>query len=157
MSLETTLGSFFLNKSNSDAFEKRLLSSLNKFSESIDRFVEIQPQYQPILKSDGANFSSNVADGVIIDKSFRVPQGHRLVVEDFNVNFTTVAGTVRIVILDANDNEVTDVLRDITGSTNGTGRTVLDQGERIAIVGQSAGAGIFGVYISGFLQKMVIS
>ena len=45
------------------------------------------------------------------------------------------------------------MLRDITSSVNGTGKTVLEQGERLAVLGQSAGAGVFGIYVSGFLQK----
>jgi len=46
------------------------------------------------------------------------------------------------------------LLRDISSSTNGTGATVLEQGEKIGIVGQTAGAGIFTAYISGTLQKV---
>jgi len=153
-SVESLLAPFLLNKADGMQSESKVLSAFDNISNSLNRFVDALPQYRPVLKSAGTDSSSNVADGVIIDKSARVPTGKRLVVEDFNVNFTTVAGTIRIAILDGNDNEVTDIVRDITASVNGSGRTVLDQGERIAILGQVAGAGIFGVYFSGFLQKM---
>ena len=75
--------------------------------------------------------------------------------EDFNVNFTTVAGTVRLVILDKSNNIIQDLLRDISSSTNGTGKTVIEEGQKIGVVGQSAGAGIFTVYITGSLQKVI--
>ena len=98
--------------------------------------------------------SSNVANNVLIMAGFPIPAGHRGALEDFNVNFTTVAGTVRIVILDNANNIIQDLLRDISSSTNGTGKTILEQGQKIGIVGQTAGAGIFTVYISGTLQKV---
>ena len=47
------------------------------------------------------------------------------------------------------------MLRDVSSSTNGTGKTILEQGQKIGIVGQTAGAGIFTVYISGKLQKVL--
>lgn len=127
-----------------------LLRELNR---SIRTLIDTTPKYRPLLKSNNNNLSSNVADGVEIIKGAEIPTGHVGVFEDFNINFTTAAGTVRLVILDSGGNIRTDILRDINSSTNGTGRSVLESGEAIAIVGQSAGAGTFSAYVSGFLQK----
>ena len=107
------------------------------------------------LKSNNDNLSSNVSDGVLILNGPPMPAKTKGVVEDFNVNYTTAAGTVRLVILTASNVIRIDILRDISSSTNGTGRTVLEEGERLAVVGQSAGAGVFSVYCSGAIQTVI--
>ena len=123
---------------------------------SILRQVERQPIPQIFLKSGlGNTLSSNKTDGQLILAGFPIPAGHRGSLEDFNVNFTTVAGTVRLVILEKSNNIIQDLLRDISSSTNGTGKTVIEEGQKIGVVGQSAGAGIFTVYITGSLQKVI--
>ena len=134
---------------------KGLEQAITLLQTSILRQVERLPQSQVFLKSGiGNTLSSNVGNGTLIYAGFPIPAGHKGRLEDFNVNFTTAAGTVRIVILDKQNNIIQDLLRDISSSTNGTGATVLEQGEKIGIVGQSAGAGIFTAYISGTLQKV---
>lgn len=133
---------------------ENLLRSLNK---SIQQLIDITPKYRPLLKSNNDVLSSNHADAVIILQGTTIPDGHVGVVEDFNINFTTVAGTVRLCVLDSGNGIRTDILRDINSSTNGTGRTVLEQGEKLAVVGQSAGAGVFSAYCSGFLQKRQVA
>ena|SRR3990167_785267 len=132
-----------------------LIVGFNVLENALNRNADLIPKPQIFLKSANNNLSSNVADGVLILAGMRIPQGHRGTVEDFNINFTTVAGTVRLCILDANDGIITDVLRTITSSTNGTGKTVLEQGQALAVVGQSAGAGVFSVYCSGTIQKVI--
>ena len=123
---------------------------------SILRQIEKQPIPQIFLKSGlGNTLSSNSTDGTLILAGFPIPAGHRGSLEDFNVNFTTVAGTVRLVILDKSNNIIQDLLRDISSSTNGTGKTVIEEGQKIGVVGQTAGAGIFTVYITGSLQKVI--
>ena len=123
---------------------------------SILRQVERQPIPQIFLKSGlGNTNSSNVTDGTLILAGFPIPAGHRGSLEDFNINYTVVAGTVRLVILDKQNNIIQDLLRDISSSTNGTGKTVIEEGQKIGVVGQSAGAGIFTVYITGSLQKVI--
>jgi len=137
------------------ASNKTLESAIVLLQSSILNQVEKQPIPQIFLKSGIANtLSSNVADGVLILAGFPIPAGHRGSLEDFNVNFTTAAGTVRIVILDKQNNIIQDLLRDINSSTNGTGKTIIEEGQKIGISGQTAGAGIFTVYISGTLQKV---
>jgi len=135
--------------------QKGLEAALVLLQRSILSQIEKQPIPQIFLKSGlGNRLSSNVADGVLILAGFPIPAGHRGSLEDFNVNFTTVAGTVRLVILDKQNNIIQDLLRDITSSTNGTGKTVIEEGQKMGIVGQTAGAGIFTVYVTGTLQKV---
>ena len=116
--------------------------------------VNRQPQPFVFLKSNNNNLSSNVADGVLILNGTPVPANSRATVRDFNVNFTTVAGTIRLVILDSSGSIKIDILRGINASTNGVGETVLEEGEMLALVGQSAGAGICSVYCSGQVQRV---
>jgi len=134
---------------------KGLEVAITVLQRSILTQIERLPKFQIFLKSGINNtLSSNVANNVLIFAGFPVPAGHIGALEDFNVNFTTVAGTVRIVILDKQNNIIQDLLRDISASTNGTGKTIIEQGEKIGIVGQSAGAGVFTAFISGTLQKV---
>ena len=135
--------------------QKGLETAIVLLQRSILKQAEKQPIPQIFLKSGIANnLSSNVADGVLILAGFPIPADHRGSLEDFNVNFTTVAGTVRLVILDKQNNIIQDLLRDISSSTNGTGKTVIEEGQKMGIVGQTAGAGIFTVYVTGTLQKV---
>lgn len=135
--------------------QRGLEDALILLQRSILQQLERQPIPQIFLKSGIANtLSSNVADGVLILAGFPIPQGHRGSLEDFNVNFTTAAGTVRLVILDKQNNIIQDLLRDISSSTNGTGKTVIEEGQKMGIVGQGAGAGLFTVYVTGSLQKV---
>jgi len=151
MSIETLIAGKMLDTVSS----KTLESAIFLLNESILEQIRRIPQAQIFLKSGlGNNLSSNVADNILIMAGFPIPAGFRGAMEDFNVNFTTVAGTVRIVILDKQNNIIQDLLRDISSSTNGTGKTILEEGQKIGIVGQTAGAGIFTVFISGTLQKI---
>ena len=135
---------------------KGLEQAIVLLNESILEQIRRIPVSQIFLKSGlGNTLSSNVANNVLIMAGFPIPAGFRGALEDFNVNFTTVAGIVRIVILDKQNNIIQDLLRDISSSTNGTGKTVIEEGQKIGVVGQSAAAGIFTVYITGSLQKVI--
>jgi len=145
------VASQILGRVSSKGLEEAIVLLQGSILEQIRRI----PQAQIFLKSgSGNNLSSNVANNVLIMAGFPIPAGFRGALEDFNVNFTTVAGTVRLVILDKSDNIIQDLLRDISSSTNGTGKTVIEEGQKIGVVGQTAGAGIFTVYITGTLQKI---
>jgi len=149
--LETMIAGQLLGKVSSKGLEEAIVLLQGSILEQIRRI----PQAQIFLKSGlGVTLSSNVLNDVLIFAGFPIPAGFRGALEDFNVNFTTVAGTVRIVILDKQNNIIQDLLRDISSSTNGTGKTILEEGQKIGIVGQTAGAGIFTAYISGTLQKV---
>ena len=151
MSLETFVASQVLGKMSSKGLEEAIVL----LNQSILKQLEAIPKNQIFLASGINNtLSSNVANNVLIMAGFPIPAGHRGALEDFNVNFTTVAGTVRIVILDNANNIIQDLLRDISSSTNGTGKTIIEEGQKIGIVGQTAGAGIFTAYITGVLQKV---
>ena len=148
--------SLIMGKALDSISSKGLEEAIILLQTSILRQVERQPIPQIFLKSGlGNTLSSNFTDGTLILAGFPVPAGHRGSLEDFNVNFTVVAGSVRLVILDKSNNIIQDLLRDISSSTNGTGKTVIEEGQKIGVVGQSAGAGIFTVYITGSLQKVI--
>ena len=151
MSVEMAAAGLLASRESGKALEAAIVL----LQQSILQQVEKQPIPQIFLKSGIANtLSSNVADGVLIMAGFPIPADHRGSLEDFNVNFTTAVGTVRLVILDKSNNIIQDLLRDISSSTNGTGKTILEAGQKMGIVGQTAGAGIFTVYVSGTLQKV---
>ena len=151
MSIETLLAGKMLDSVSG----KTLEGAIFLLNESILEQIRRIPITQIFLKSGlGNTLSSNVANNVLIMAGFPIPAGFRGALEDFNVNFTTAAGTVRIVLLDKSNNIIQDLLRDISSSTNGTGKTILEEGQKIGIVGQTAGAGIFTVFISGTLQKV---
>lgn len=133
---------------------ERLLEAVNILTEKVETQIRRQPQPFIFLKSNNNNLSSNVNNGILILSGPLIRHGQKGVIEDFNVNFTTAAGTVRLVIVDGGNSIITDILRDITSSTNGTGKTVLEENQRLAIVGQSAGAGTFSVYCSGYIQDV---
>lgn len=150
MSLELGI----LNAGMKNQSDNQLLKGIENLQKAILKQIEIAREPIVILRSSGANLSSNVANGVLILESAPTPQDRKIVVEDFNVNFTTAAGVVRVVILDSNSNIVNNLLRDVNSSTTGTGKTVLETGDRLAVVGQTAGNGTFGVYFSGYSQKV---
>jgi len=128
--------------------------------EAMQRLIRIQTEQVPrpfiFLKSNNNNLSSAVTDGTLILSGPVIGENEKGIVEDFNINFTTAAGTIRLVIVDASNTIITDILRDINSSTNGTGKTVLENGQRLAVVGQTSGAGVFSVFCSGFIQKVFI-
>ncbi len=146
--------SFIFSKAANDSSSSMIANEIKLLAQEM-RLVREQTRKPFIfLKSGITTLSSNVAEDVLILGGLPVKALHRASVEDFNVNFSTAAGTIKIVILDSNKNIVSEVLRDINSSTNGTGKTVLEEGESLAVVGQSAGAGVFTVFCSGDLQKV---
>jgi len=129
--------------------------AIQQLNELIKLQTEIVAKPFIFLKSNNNNLSSAVLDGVLILSGPVIRENQKGIVEDFNINFTTAAGTIRLVIVDAQNNIITDILRDITSSTNGTGKTVLENGQRLAVVGQTSGAGVFSVFCSGFVQTVI--
>lgn len=125
-------------------------TDLSETNIALQKIANRQPEPFTFIQSNNNALSSNVADGVLIIQSPVMNHGERGVVEDLNVNFTTIAGTVRIVkVLGYNGSILIDITRTITGSTSGVGSVVLEEGEAIAIMGQVAGAGTFSVLFSG--------
>jgi len=115
LSAETMIAGQLLGRLSSKGLEEAIVLLQGSILEQIRRI----PQAQIFLKSGKGNtLSSAVNDGVLIFAGFPIPAGFRGALEDFNVNFTTVAGTVRIVLLDKSNNIIQDLLRDISSSTN---------------------------------------
>lgn len=148
--------SFFLKNQILNRVSDRVISqqvqqtSLDQNTIALNKIVDRSPVPFTFIQSNNNALSSNVADGIMIIQSPVMAHGQRGVVEDLNVNFTTVAGTVRIVKVRGQDGlQLVDIVRGITASTSGTGAVVLEEGEAIAILGQVAGAGVFGVFFSG--------
>ncbi len=135
MSIEALLAGKMLDSVSGKGLEEAIVLLQGSILEQIRRI----PQNQIFLKSGlGNTLSSNVTNDTLILAGFPIPANFRGALEDFNVNFTTVAGTVRIVILDKANNIIQDLLRDISSSTNGTGKAILEEGQKIGIVGQTA-------------------
>ena len=151
MSIETLLA----GKAIDQIAQNNISLLLGELNATVRQSNDLVPKPFVFLKSNNDNLSSNVNDGVLILNGPPMPAKTKGVVEDFNVNYTTAAGTVRLVILTASNVIRIDILRDITSSTNGTGRTVLEEGERLAVVGQTSGAGTFSVYCSGAIQTVI--
>ena len=148
MSFEGILANQVL-KGNSDNV---LLDAVLELTRNIKTQNELTARPIVLLRSSANNLSSNVADGELILSSPPTPANTYIVIADWNVNFTTVAGVVRVVVLDASNNIKNNVLLDVNSSTNGTGGAVLEPGDRLAILGSTAGAGVFGCYFSGTKQ-----
>lgn len=127
---------------------------IDNLSHNLNKLVDRTPEPYTFIQSNNNCLSSNVADGILIIQSPPMRHGERGVISDLNVNFTTVAGTVRIVKINPQGSVLVDLVRGVNSSTSGTGATVLEEGECIAVVGQTAGAGIFGVFFSGTKVKV---
>ena len=150
--IQQTQGGFLNTTVHNDI--DNLVISVRDLTKQTKRLADLIEKPFIFLKSTNNIMSSNVADAVVILRSIRVPPGHKATVKDFNINFTTVAGTVRLAILDSAGSLVIDVLRDINSVTNGTGATVIEENHFLAVLGQTAGAGLFSVYCSGTIQKI---
>lgn len=125
------------------------MQDLDNISLALQKIANAAPKPFTFIQSNNNCLLSNESDGTMIIQSPIMSHGQLGVVEDLNINFTTVAGTVRVVKVNSSGTILVDILRGINASSSGTGSTVLGEGEAIAIVGQSAGAGIFGVFFSG--------
>ena len=146
---------FALNRfSDRNSSTPTTIPGIDQNTAALTKLVDRAPIPFTFIQSNNNCLSSNVADGIMIIQSSVMAHGQRGVVEDLNVNFTTVAGTVRIVKVRGQDGlQLVDIVRTITASTSGTGSIVLEEGEAIAVLGQSAGAGIFGVFFSGRIYR----
>lgn len=152
-----SLESFFINSigkkisdnSNSETFF--LLQDLNKNLKSV---ADQTPKGFIFLKG-ATGLSSAVSANVLILDGPQIPQGYKATIKDFNLIYSTAAGAVRLVIGDANKNIIQPLLTGITSTTNGLGETVLEENQRLMVVGETSGAGTFTVYCSGILQRIV--
>lgn len=142
--LPTVLTSARDNQSNTNQLNQ--LQALNKI-------VDRSPKPFIFIQTANSAVSSNGSAGVPIVQSPVIGRGYRGVVRDFNINFGTVAGTVKISKINSSQLVTTDITTGITNSLSGQGSVVLEEGEAIAIVGQSAGAGLLGAFFSGDMYR----
>ena len=152
--LESFLSNQILESISSSFKESGLINSINNLTREMKNVADQTPKAFIFLKGP-TGMSSNVSANVEILAGPQIPQGYKATVKDFNLIFSTVAGTVRLVIMDANKQIIQPLLTGISSTTNGLGETVLESNQRLAVVGETAGAGVFTVYCSGILQKNI--
>ena len=157
--LESIFSNAIINKAqqtfgNQEQDIHLLFQGIAELNKNIKSLADQTPKAFIFLKGP-TGMSSNVSANVEILAGPQIPQGYKATVKDFNLIFSTAAGTVRLVIMDANKQIIQPLLTGISSTTNGLGETVLESNQRLAVVGESAGAGVFTVYCSGILQKNV--
>ena len=152
--LESVFSNAILEQLTNSFKDSGLISAISNLTREMKNVADQTPKGFIFLKGP-TGMSSNVNANVEILAGPQIPQGYKAVVKDFNLIFSTVAGTVRLVILDANKNIIQPLLTGINATTNGLGETVLESNQRLGVVGETAGAGVFTVYCSGILQKNV--
>lgn len=155
MSLDSLFSNLITQKISQNNDVNILTSSFLSLSSQIKNLADQTPKAFIFLKGPTA-LSSNVAANVEILAGPKIPPGHKATIKDFNLIYSTIAGTVRLVIMDANKTIIQPLLTGINSTTNGLGETVLEENQRLAVVGETAGAGLFTVYCSGIVQKNVI-
>lgn len=137
----------------SDSNSTEIANALREVAVELREVIQSFPKPFVFLRSEPAGVSSAQSENVLIIAGTPVPRGFKGQIEDFNVNFSTVAGTVKLAILNASGNRISDILLDINSNTSGIGKTILDEGQTLAVLGQTSGAGVFSVYCSGVIIK----
>ena len=150
---EVIIPSIFSSKVNQQQ-NTIIESAINQLVEKLDKVAESRDRPFVFMKAADDTISGNLSANTILIRGTPVPRGFKGVVEDFNINFGTAAGTLRLIIIDPSGNKSNAILSDITSNTSGIGATVLDEGEALAIEVQTQGASTFGVYFSGKIQKV---
>ena len=152
--LESFISNQILQSISNSFQESGLLPAINRLTMEMKNVADQTPKAFIFLKGP-TGMSSAVSANVEILAGPQIPQGYKATVKDFNLIFSTVAGVVRLVIMDQNKNIIQPLLTGISSTTNGLGETVLESNQRLAVVGETSGAGVFTVYCSGILQKNV--
>ena len=149
-----SLESLFFSQLTKQFSDSGLVDSINRLSFQMKNLADQTPKGFIFLKGP-TGMSSAVSANVEILSGPQIPQGYKAVIKDFNIIFSTAAGAVRLVIMDQNKNIIQPLLTGITATTNGLGETVLESNQRLAVVGETSGAGVFTIYCSGILQKNI--
>ena len=155
MSFEAIASNIINNKVNekNGASVETLTSALNTLNQSVELQSKISEIPYVFLRSNGQRISTTGTAGDLLITGNPVPPGFRGTVEDFNVTFGTSGGTVELVILDQNNNLINFLVMSITANQNGTGATVLEEGQRLGIRLNTSGAGIIGTFCSGKIKR----
>ena len=91
----------------------------------------------------------------ILLKGIVVPNKHKGVIEDFNINYSPKAkSTLHLYVLDTKFNIMPyPILKNITSSTNGCGKVILEEGCCLALLLEKPdGRTKFSCYMSGFIK-----
>ena len=131
-----------------------LFQGIAELNKNIKSLADQTPKGFIFLKGP-TGLSSNVSANVEILAGPQIPQGYKATIKDFNLIYSTAAGAVRLVIMDANKTIIQPLIPTINSTVNGIGETVLEENQRLGVVGETAGAGTFTVYCSGILQRNV--
>jgi hypothetical protein len=155
LSFEAIASNIINNKVNekNGASVETLTSALNTLNQSVELQSKISEIPYVFLRSNGQRISTTGTAGDLLITGNPVPPGFRGTVEDFNVTFGTSGGTVELVILDQNNNLINFLVMSITANQNGTGATVLEEGQRLGIRLNTSGAGIIGTFCSGKIKR----
>jgi len=145
-----------ITQTNVSEGNQLILDSLADLKASIEKLVAIAPRPVVLLSATSTQLSSNVADDVLIARGQPISPGDIAVFKDWALTFSTVAGTVKIVKLDSNNIILEELIVTINASDGGSANTTLLAGEKLAVMGQTAGAGVFGLVCSGTIQRQVV-
>jgi len=97
------------------------------------------------------NFSS--ADDIVY-RSDAVPSGHKGIVRDFGIIFTTSGGSVYLTRKMVGGSEFR-ITGNISATATGLGGIVLDEGEKLIIRIGSTGAGVIQAYDDGVIEDKI--
>lgn len=144
-----------------DFLTKRPQDLNTTIHEDIDNLVKLQAKIlertpKPFIFGQTRNteIDVNQTAGIVVYRGNQMPAGHKGVIKDININFSTVGGTIILVKINYEGTVISDITRSITGSVSGIGNVILQPGEALGISVQVAGAGIIGVNFSGDIVKI---
>ena len=153
MSLENTIGSIISNKVSQNGSNENLVQALTNLNNSVTNAAKISEIPFVFLRTNGERVSTTGTAGDLIVIGSSCPAGFMGTIEDFNVTFGTTGGTVELVILDSNNQVINFLVKSITANQNGSGATVLQEGQRIAVRLNTSGSGLIGAFCSGKIKR----
>ena len=143
------------NRAFSAGGEKKRESLLALIADRLQVLIDLTGiPFKILVSPPGIVLNVNVANDTLMLAGRIVPQGQIFTINDFTVSFRTNGGTVKLVAVDSNGTVRDDILVDISASGSGAGGTVLEQGETLAVMVQTQGAGTVTVRCSGILRKV---
>ena len=153
MSIESTIGSIISNKVSQNGANENLVQALTNLNNSVTNAAKISEIPFVFLRTNGERVSTTGTAGDLIVIGSSCPAGFMGTIEDFNVTFGTTGGTVELVILDSNNQVINFLVKSITANQNGSGATVLQEGQRIAVRLNTSGSGLIGAFCSGKIKR----
>jgi hypothetical protein len=154
MSLENTIGSIISNKVSQNGANENLVQALANLNNSVENAAKISEIPFVFLRTNGERISTTGTAGDLIVVGSSCPSGFMGTIEDFNVTFGTSGGTVDLVLVDSNNQIINFLVKDITANQNGSGATVLQDGQRIAVRLDTSGSGLIGAFCSGKIKRV---